>query len=73
MIQAVQQQENKVKEFPKIMIGGGGLIVLFIEPEKGIILRTGDIHPSHRDGKYCDDWNMEYFTDYNEPITIQNA
>ena len=64
-------QENKVKEFPKIMISGD-LIVLFSEPEKGVVLKCGNIY-SYTEGRYYVEWNMDKFTDYNEPITLQNA
>lgn len=65
---------KKTKEYPKLMIGSDGLIVLFYQETKGTVIKS-----SSKDvigftiGHYSDTWNMDWFDDYNEPITIQNA
>lgn len=58
------------KPFPKLMIGIGDAIVFFIKPGYGFVLREGG------GSKYDDPphgWVMSNFTDYNEPITLQNV
>lgn len=65
-------EEQKPKPFPKLMKSTIGNIVLFTGPYFGTL-----IVPSHTIGKeigyYHESWDTEVFTDYNEPITIQNA
>ena len=63
------------KPFPKLMISALSPntkddLVLFLSEKCGVKLSGsgGTII-----GEYSKDWWMEYFTDYNEPITIQNA
>ena len=57
------------KPFPKIMKGEFGSIVLFTEPKKGMLIFPNDSFPV---GYYNEKWDMDVFTDYNEPITLQN-
>jgi len=61
---------QEIKSFPKLMRAHSGywkgLICFFTESAKGIIF----------DGKnsgYADNFNPLDFSDYNEPITIQNT
>lgn len=68
---------QKEKPFPKLMITSNvsyakNRIVFFTEPMKGVCLQVGDLKKVEV-GHYSDNWNMDAFTDYNEPITIQNA
>ncbi len=63
------------KPFPKLMKSSEtGNIVLFHTLEKGTIISLGEYagNPYHI-GEYSSSLNMMIFTDYNEPITIQNA
>lgn len=63
---------QKEKPFPKLMISYKGTIILFHKPEYGFVIRprssTNNELTDSPDG-----WLMKDFTDYNEPITIQNA
>lgn len=73
MIKVTLQNEEKkadAKPFPKLMITEGGKIVLFFEPRIGVALAMTGANWSGID--YFTEWVMEKFTDYNEPITIQN-
>lgn len=66
------QQESK--PFPKLMVGKNayiGTIVFFSEESTGVALVEGNNCAGV--GAYANNWPMNYFTDYNEPITIQNA
>lgn len=67
-----EQKTQSEKPFPKLMkcIDGDPLIILFENPKVGMAIRDG-IH--WKVGCYSDSWAMEEFTDYNEPITLQNA
>lgn len=69
----VGEQKTQVeKPFPKLMknIGSGGVFYFH---------RYGVGLPLNEPGNFFDTetwasrWNMEHFTDFNEPITIQNA
>jgi len=62
---------QKEKPFPKLMIGKDlDLIIFFIKNEKGVIMWA---KPTHcKISLYREDWDMDKFTDYNEPITLQN-
>jgi hypothetical protein len=62
------QQE---KPFPKLMKGSDELIVFFYVYEKGTVIQD-PLEPDFVVGEYDDNWDMSAFTDYNEPITIQN-
>jgi hypothetical protein len=62
------QQE---KPFPKLMKGSDQLIVFFYAHEKGTVIQD-PVDPDWEVGEYDDNWVMSDFTDYNEPITIQN-
>jgi len=62
------QQE---KPFPKLMKGEDELIVFFYAYEKGTVIQD-PVNPEWKAGQYYDNWDMLGFSDYNEPITIQN-
>ena len=66
-----QVEVVKEKGFPKMMISDRGMIVLFSENKKGMMMDAGK-DPNHHTFKHLEYWNMEAFSDYNEPITIQN-
>ena len=75
-----ESKTQNEKPFPKLMkcIGDSwakGSIVFFIRPEKGIRLTSsyeGDMSNPEFDS-IVNSWDMSNFTDYNEPITLQNA
>lgn len=75
-----ESKTQKVKPFPKLMKCTGdswakGSIVFFISPKNGIRLTSsyeGDMSNPAFDGIF-NSWDMSNFTDYNEPITLQNA
>lgn len=65
------------KPFPKLMINHkfGSIILASSETERhltGVMIIVGDAS-SDRVGEYSEIWKKWEFTDYNEPITIQNA
>lgn len=66
----VKTQEEK--GFPKLMKTKDGYIVYFIKYGKGVCFAKPNIS-GNTIGEYTESWNMNGFTDYNEPITIQNA
>jgi hypothetical protein len=59
------------KPFPKLMQGISGTIVLFQQTKKGFVVNAVE-GVCFIIGEYSDDWAMHKFTDYNEPITLQN-
>ena len=66
-----QQAEQKEKPFPKLMISKlSGNIILFEKQEVGTCIVSKEL--TIQIGYYSDDWTMLNFTDYNEPITLQN-
>ena len=66
------------KPFPKLMIASKdvnankGLIVLFQSEGCGVVVCETKFS-TKKIGYYSEYFAMEKFTDYNEPITIQNA
>jgi hypothetical protein len=70
-----EQPAQSEKPFPKLMIGGdSGNIVFFSKPAEGIVLSLGPRDLGRNSvGTYRNTFNMTCFTDYNEPIAIQNA
>lgn len=68
-----EAKTQEEKPFPKLMRHPDGCVVFFHEHGKGICL-IGDIDPNGtKANTFGNDWGMRNFTDYNEPITIQNA
>jgi hypothetical protein len=67
----IGESKTREKPFPKLMKGKNNEIVYFYESKVGFPL----------DGKGYDvindrfhlSWNMSGFTDFNEPITLQNS
>lgn len=55
------------KTYPKLMVSDSGTIVYFTSDRCGVALNDD------RFTDYGIEWNMQFFTDYNEPITLQNA
>jgi len=70
---------QEVKPFPKLMIVHvdpyKGRIVLFTREKTGTLVRCSVSQTDYmKVGTIIDGgWVMEAFTDYNEPITLQNA
>ena len=60
-----------VKEFPKLMKAKNTSLVVFFGSYKCGQVIIDDVF--YRKGFFSNEWIMESFTDYNEPITIQNA
>jgi len=62
------------KPFPKLMKDSGAdRIVYFIAYGSGFQLNhiSGDYED--KSPHFSKEWAMQFFTDYNEPITLQNA
>jgi len=82
MIRCVKSQHERgskdmptdLKKYPMIgisIIGPLGLVVLFWAPKVGVVLLNGD--SSHDIGYLSNEWAMDGFSPYNEPLTIRNA
>ena len=56
--------------YPSLMRGNKGLIILFTNPEVGVVMHAGD--SAWRVGSYSDDWIMANFSYYNGTITLSN-
>jgi hypothetical protein len=72
MIKVIKEKENQteVKPFPKLMINSNNEIVYFIRKNYGLPINGNFWNYS---GLMANIWAMADFTDYNEPVTIQNA
>lgn len=65
------EQPKEEKPFPKLMKHScSELIVLFYKHKEGTVVAS---YGGHTIGKNSCTWSIENFTDYNEPITLQNA
>ena len=66
----VKTQEEK--PFPKLMINSDRrIVVLMSESCVGTVVYSKI--ETYQIGHYSEGWGMHNFTDYNEPITLQNA
>lgn len=65
-----EQKTHSEKPFPKLMIGTKGIwkdqICFFEKEMEGMLVGP-------REFGYASNFNMGDFTDFNEPITLQNA
>ena len=71
------QPKQNEKPFPKLMVVKNGRvsegsIVFFKEPEIGVLI-LGCGYWAYNTEYNVKNWNMNDFTDYNGPVTIQNA
>lgn len=67
-----ESKTQSEKPFPKLMIHSGKkIIVLMLKNKCGSVLYSTS--SAYGIGYYSEDWSTENFTDYNEPITLQNA
>jgi|LakMenEpi03Aug12_release.lakeMendotaPanAssembly.Ray.scaffolds.fasta_scaffold341591_4 hypothetical protein len=67
----IGESKPQEKPFPKLMINDNGCIRLVFEDLSSLILVSvegNDFYYNH-----INDYDLSTFTDYNEPITIQNA
>lgn len=72
----LNKPKQEEKPFPKLMIttsnaSADNRIVLFFDNNKGVCLQVGDKTTAYV-GEVSE-WKLENFTDYNEPVTIQNT
>ena len=65
----VDKLENAV-EYPKLMHGEEGRVVLFTGHETGFLLNQDDLYSL---GHYSHNWKMGCFKDYDGSITLQNV
>jgi hypothetical protein len=66
----VKPQEEK--PFPKLMKGSEGTLVMFFKSGQGTVISTNKPNIPLLTGEYYKGFTMSEFTDYNEPITLQN-
>ena len=63
-----ESKTQEAKPFPKLMKTDGGRIVFMISSTNGFQLNNAVGEDPH----FYTRWNMGNFTDFNEPITLQN-
>jgi len=72
-VTTTNSQKPDVKPFPKLMnVNEGpnvGTIILFTEKNDGVII-LGKGEWEAFSGNYETDWDMDIFTDYNQPLTF---
>lgn len=76
MLKVIEKKsKGKAKPFPKLMISKDGYIFYFVREWYGLPLTGDNDFWSFGDDDFADfSERTDYgFTDYNEPITIQNA
>jgi hypothetical protein len=72
-VKKAQPAQSNEKPFPKLMISGNGKkFVFFLEPKIGFQLNHDDGNTTYPNPHYDINWDMDKFTDYNHPITLQN-
>lgn len=73
----IGESKTQEKPFPKLMICksiGGNTIILANEKSDPFLVGTCiySDYSENRVGEYFEQWSLSAFTDYNEPITLQN-
>jgi hypothetical protein len=72
-VKKAQPEQSNEKWFPKLMISANGKkFVFFLAPKIGFQLNYDDGNTTCPKPHYDTNWNMDKFTDYNAPITLQN-
>ena len=66
---SLREESSEEKKFPKLMIGGGGIVVLFNTDCEGTVVGGKEYESI---GHYSIGWNMEAFKDYNGEVTLKN-
>jgi hypothetical protein len=66
---SLSEEVSKEKGFPKLMINDRGMVVLFLEPKMGTVIKVVDVHQV---GLFLETWYMGCFTDYNGEVTLKN-
>ncbi len=69
VIKEVKESKTEVKPFPKLMINSNEEIIYFIRQNYGLPINGNFWNYS---GLMANIWVMADFTDYNEPVKIQN-
>ena len=67
---ATKEDSKPVVEYPKLMQGSEGTIVLMTERGRGAVVAAGKYLPV---GHYSVDWNISSFTDFNGTVTLKNG
>ena len=69
-----ESKTQSKKPFPKLMATKDNLlIVLFSEQKCGTVIVDNRCNIYYEAGLYSTVWDMESFTDFKEPITLQNT
>ena len=63
------EEENNADEYPKLMVGLNGTLVLFSEPKIGMVMISGR---GWEPGHYSTAWTMEGFTDFKGKLVLSN-
>jgi hypothetical protein len=63
-----ESKPQNIKPYPKLMESIGGRLVFMINDKIGFQINTAFDDGPH----YFTDWHMDDFTDFNEPLTLQN-
>jgi hypothetical protein len=68
----IGESKAQEKEFPKLMknIRDTSIVLMTSNLGVGTLVRTGHFSPPM--GDFRINWNMNEFTDFNEPLTLQN-
>ena len=66
---SLKEKVNNKKEFPKLMIAGAGVVVLFNRDCEGTVVGGEEYETI---GHYSTGWDMEAFKDYEGEITLRN-
>lgn len=69
-----ESKTQSEKPFPKLMVSSQtGNVVFFLSSGEGVVLLATENGSNFSSGEYFSMFDMKCFTDYNEPITLQNV
>lgn len=71
MVKVVEKNVEQVRgiDYPKLMIGSSNAIVLFVDDNKGTVVKSGG---GFSVGRYSETWNMNAFKDYTGTLELSN-
>lgn len=68
-VEVIKEEKKTERKYPYLGEAKSGIVVLFLEPKVGIVLRTNSTYYT---GEYRCDWHEDFFKPLEGKITLQN-
>ena len=70
-LEIIPQSSSMIKRYPYLG-DANGLIVLFLSPKKGVVVKNHETNLNHRIGEYSDGWNEFFFKPLQGQLVLSN-